>query len=80
MLWTSTESEYEPEVIKDQISAMKDCIEEIDTRFLEKSEIDEMGKKMFHVMKESHERKKENEEWRKDDQELEEEELEHLKE
>lgn len=80
MLWTSTESEYDPEVIQDQISAMKDCIEVTDAKFLEKAEIDQMGQKMFTVMKESEKRKKENEEWRKDDQELEEEELEHLKE
>lgn len=27
LLWSTTENEYDPDVIKDQISAMKDCIE-----------------------------------------------------
>ena len=78
MLWNSTGNEYDPDVIKDQISAMKDCIEIVNCRFLEKNDIDQIGLKIFVVMKGSEERKKENENFRGDD--LEEEELDHLKE
>lgn len=77
LLWTTTENEYDPDVIKDQITAMRDCIEELNVRFLERTDIEQMGQKMFDVMKESETRKEENEKFRGDD--LEEEELDHLK-
>ena len=77
LLWTTTENEYDPDVIKDQITAMRDCIEELNARFLERTDIEQMGQKMFDVMKESETRKEENEKFRGDD--LEEEELDHLK-
>jgi hypothetical protein len=53
---------------------MKECIEEINTRFLSGPEIDEMGKKIFLMMKESDERKKNIEDFKKEG-ELEEEEV-----
>lgn len=56
---------------------MRDCIEELNARFLERTDIEQMGQKMFDVMKESETRKEENEKFRGDD--LEEEELDHLK-
>lgn len=53
---------------------MKDCIEVIDCRFLTMVEIDEMGLKIFNMMKQSEDRKQHNEKTKKQD-ELEEEEV-----
>ena len=39
---------------------MKDCIEEVNSRFLSGEEINEMGQKIFEMMKDSDERKQKN--------------------
>lgn len=56
---------------------MKDCIEEVNCRFLTQNDIGLMGDKIFKMMKESEDRKKNIEKLKKEE-ELEEEEVEHL--
>lgn len=56
---------------------MKDCIEEVNCRFFAKEDIDMMGEKIFKMMKESENRKKNIEKIKKEE-ELEDEEVEHL--
>lgn len=77
LLWNSSEREQFADVIKDQITAMKDCIEVINTRFLAKEEIEQMGVKIFKEMQKSEDRKKENESAKKQG-DLEEEEVQQI--
>jgi len=56
---------------------MRDCIEEVDCKFLAKEEIDEIGSKIFKMMKDSEDRKQHIEKFKKEE-ELEEEEVQHL--
>lgn len=53
MLWQVSEEEYQAYVITDQIVAMKDCIEEVNCKFLNTEEINMMGMKIFEMMKKS---------------------------
>jgi len=79
LLWNSSDNEDFADIIKDQIIAMKDCIEVIDARFFVKEEIEELGNKIFNEMKKSDQRKKILEKAQKED-DLEEEEVEQLNE
>lgn len=74
LLWNSSENENFADVIKDQISAMRDCIEVIDARFLTKEEIEQLGQKIFQEMKKADERKQNIEKATKEE-DLEEEEV-----
>lgn len=77
MLWATDSSEHHAEVFKDRIVAMKDCIEELDARFMSREEIDKIGQNIFKMMAESDQRKGKIENFKKT-QELEEEEVQHL--
>ena len=54
---------------------MKDCLDIIDQKFLQKSEIDELSVKIFKIMQESQGRKQENDNIKKVDEDLEEEDI-----
>lgn len=79
VLWTSVSSEFEAEVIVDQISAMRDCLDEIGMKFLTTEEINETSQNLVKLLVESDKRKIENEKY-KSEEEVDEEEIEMINE
>lgn len=63
-LWKSASSEYDANVIVDQVGAMKECIEEVNNRFLAKEELDEISQNLIKLLVESDKRKLENEKYK----------------
>lgn len=79
VLWNSASSEFEAEVIVDQISAMKECLDEVGVKFLTNEEINEISQNLIKLLMESDKRKLENEKY-KAEEEVDEEEIEMLNE
>jgi len=79
VLWNSASSEFEAEVIVDQITSMKDCLNEVGVKFLANEEINEISQNLIKLLMESDKRKLENEKY-KTEEEVDEEEIEMLNE
>ena len=79
VLWNSASSEFEAEVIVDQITSMKDCLDEVGGKFLSSEEINEISQNLIKLLMESDKRKLENEKY-KSEEDVDEEEIEMLNE
>ena len=80
VLWNSASSEFEAEVIVDQITAMKDCLDEVGYKFLTNEEIGEISQNLVKLLMESDKRKLENEKYKTEEEDIDEEEIEMLNE
>jgi hypothetical protein len=63
-LWKSASSEFDANVIVDQVSAMRECIEEINNKFLTPEELNEISQNLIKLLVESDKRKLENEKYK----------------